>query len=51
MFLIIGEVKETILIFHKELLGYCELSFYDLATACSRILFCFNIIPIQNESI
>ena len=42
MCFITEEVKETILDFSQAL----RMSSYDLATACSTILFCFNIISV-----
>ena len=46
MFLIIEETKETILDFSQGTVKVLRMSSYDLATACSTILFCFNIISI-----
>ena len=54
LFFITEEVKETILDFSQDLLKYCDLArvpkvsdrkVFD-RTACSTILFCFNIISI-----
>ena len=43
---IIEEAKETILDFWKGTVKVLWMSSYDLATACSTILFCSNIISI-----
>ena len=46
MFFITEEVKETILDFSQGTVKALRMSSYDLATACSTILFCFNIISV-----
>ena len=46
IFFIIKEAKETILDFSQRALKISSMVSYDLATACSTILFCFNIISI-----
>ena len=46
VFLIIEDAKETILDFSQGTLKVLGASSQDLATACSTILFCFNIISI-----
>ena len=59
MFFIIEETKETILDFLRGTVEALWISSYPLAyvakvfdcTVCSTILFCFNIISIQNDSI
>ena len=46
VFFITEEVKETILDFSQGTVKALRMSSYDLATACSTILFCFNIISV-----
>ena len=46
MFFIIEEVKETILDFSQGTVKVLWMSLYDLATGCSKMLFCFDIISI-----
>ena len=46
IFFTIEEVKETILDFSQGTVKVLRMSSYDLATACAKILFCFNIISI-----
>ena len=45
-FFIIEEVKETILDFSQGTVKVLWMSLYDLATGCSKMLFCFDIISI-----
>ena len=47
MFFIIEEVKETILDFSQGTIKVLRMSSYNLATACSTILCCFNIISYK----
>ena len=51
MFFIIEETKETILVISQGTFKVLWILSYDLATACSTILFRFNIISIYNDSI
>ena len=44
LFFIIEEAKEIILGFSQEAMKVLLMPSYDLASACSTILFCFNII-------
>ena len=44
LFFIIEEAKEIILGFSQGTMKVLLMSSYELATACSTILFCFNII-------
>ena len=46
IFFIIEETKETIFDFSQRIVKVLWMSSYDLATACSTILFCSNIISI-----
>ena len=46
IFFIIEKEKQTILDFSQGTVKVLRMSSYDLATACSTILFCFNIISI-----
>ena len=46
MFFIIEEVKETILDFSQGTVKVLWMSLYDLATGCSKMLFCFDKISI-----
>ena len=46
MIFITEEAKETILDFYQGTVKVLWISLGDLATACSTILFCFNIILI-----
>ena len=46
IFLIIEEVKETILDFSQGTAKVLRVLSWDLASACCTILFCFNIISI-----
>ena len=43
---IIKEAKETILDFSQETVKVLWMLSYDLATVCSTILFCFDIISM-----
>ena len=45
-FFIIEEVKETILDFSQGTVKVLWMSLYNLATGCSKMLFCFDIISI-----
>ena len=47
IFFIIKEAKKTILHFSQGTVKVLWMVFYNLATACSTSLFCFNIIPIK----
>ena len=51
MFFIIEETKETILVVSQVTFKVLWILSYDLATACSTILFRFNMISIYNDSI
>ena len=51
MFFIIEETKETILVVSQGTFKVLWILSFDLATACSAILFRFNIISIYNDSI
>ena len=51
MFFIIEETKETILVVSQVTFKVLWILSYDLTTACSTILFRFDIISIYNDSI
>ena len=51
MFFIIKEIKETVLDFSQETVKVLLLSTYELATACSEICFCFDMISIYHNSV
>ena len=50
MFFNIEEAKENILDFSQGTVKVLSMSSYNLATACSTILFCFDIVLVLNGS-
>ena len=51
MFLIIEEAKKSILDFSQGTLKVLWMPSYDLAIACYKILFGFNVISMYDNSI